>query len=764
MIEHVRLLRNVGQFDSVDAGANILLTKLALVYAENGRGKTTLASILRSLSTGNADLITDRKRLGSSHPPHIVLAFAGAAITFQNGAWSALHPKMMIFDDSFVAANVCSGIEIETVHKQNLHEWILGAQGVALNQALQDHVSRIEEHNRALRQKADAVPSSTRGTLTIDGFCDLPADSAVDDKLEAAQRKLAAARAAEPVRLRPAFTALVLPVFDNATLSALLARTLPDLQADAAARVREHLKSLGRGGEAWVGEGITRAAEISQSQFGAPCPFCAQDLGSSVLMQAYEVYFSDAYKALKSAITDTGQSINAIHGGEVAAAFERAVRVAVENRNFWKSFTEVPEIAVDTAEIARAWKKARDLVLAVLRAKAAAPLEAMALNAETLAALTDYETQRMAVVELSTALLARNGPIAIVKEQASGANIGGLTADLARLASVKARHEPTIAALCSDYLNEKVAKKATERQRDKVRGELDAYRQNIFPLYEAAINKYLERFNAGFRLRSVSPLNSRGGSSVNYTVLMNNTTVALTSDSGPCFRNTLSAGDRNTLALAFFFASLDQDAQLSEKIVILDDPMTSLDEHRSLTTVQEVHRLYGRVSQVVVLSHSKPFLCSIWEGAEKGVTRSAIRILREGSGSTLAAWDVKQDCITEHDRRHEMVRNYIKMSSPERERQVAAALRPILEAFMRVACPAMFPPGTLLGPFLTACEKRCGKPDEELSETDIGELRALLVYANRFHHDTNLAWETATINDQELVGFSSRTLKFASRQ
>lgn len=52
----------------------------------------------------------------------------------------------------------------------------------------------------------------------------------------------------------------------------------------------------------------------------------------------------------------------------------------------------------------------------------------------------------------------------------------------------------------------------------------------------------------------------------------------------------MSAGDRNTLAIVFFFASLDQDDQIAQKIVIIDDPMTSLDEHRSLTTVQEMRR------------------------------------------------------------------------------------------------------------------------------------------------------------------------------
>ncbi len=157
-IERLQLLRNVGQFDSVNAGGQIPLAKLSLIYAENGRGKTTLATILRSLGTGDVALIEERRRLGSAHAPHIVLTSAGASFTYQNSAWSAPHPGIAVFDDGFVAANVCSGIAIETAHKQNLHELILGARGVALNTAMQGHVGRVEEHNRALRQKGDVDP------------------------------------------------------------------------------------------------------------------------------------------------------------------------------------------------------------------------------------------------------------------------------------------------------------------------------------------------------------------------------------------------------------------------------------------------------------------------------------------------------------------------------------------------------------------------------------------------------------------------------
>lgn len=53
------------------------------------------------------------------------------------------------------------------------------------------------------------------------------------------------------------------------------------------------------------------------------------------------------------------------------------------------------------------------------------------------------------------------------------------------------------------------------------------------------------------------PVNTRGGSAANYTLLIDGQQVPLLGNpGGPSFRNTLSAGDRNTLALAFFFASL----------------------------------------------------------------------------------------------------------------------------------------------------------------------------------------------------------------
>jgi wobble nucleotide-excising tRNase len=756
VFERIQLLRNIGQFDSVSAGSHISFTKLTLLYAENARGKTTLAAILRSLSTGNAGLISERHRLAAPHAPHVVLQTrGGASFIFQGGAWSANLPQVAVFDDAFVAQNVCSGIDIETEHRQHLHELILGSRGVSLNTTLQAHIARIEEHNRTLKSKGDAIPSAARGALAVDTYCALPPIDNIAEAVQAAERNLAAARSAQAVRQEPGFAAVELPGFDAAAINALLGRDLPGLEAEAAARVQAHLATLGDEAESWVGDGMHRIiAEV--------CPFCAQDLSASPVIDHYRAYFSEGYASLKQAIADEVAGINAAHGGDVPAAFERAVRVVMQRREFWRAFTHVPDFAIDTAAIAREWKGARDAVLAALREKQGAPLDPTALPAKAFAAIASYDEVRAPIATISSTLQASNAQIAIVKERAAAANVATLTADLTKLRAVEARYSAEVAPLCQAYLDQKTAKAATETLRDQAREALDRYRSTVFPAYETAINVYLGKFNASFRLGSVNSMNTRGGSSCSYNVMINNIPVALTAGTGPSFRNTLSAGDRNTLALAFFFASLDQDPQLSQKIVAIDDPMTSLDEHRALTTVQEVRRLVGRVSQVVVLSHSKPFLCAIWDGADT-LTRSAVKIVRDGTGSTLAVWDVRQDSITEHDKRHAKVVTYIQASNAAEERAVAAALRPILEAFMRVAYPEAFPPGTLLGPFINLCQQRQGAANQILGTADIAELRDLLDYANKFHHDTNAAWETETINDSQLVHFCQRTLNFARR-
>jgi wobble nucleotide-excising tRNase len=764
VISAFRLLRNIGQFDSV-AAAGRILQRLTLVYAENGRGKTTLSALLRSLATNRSDLILERHRLAAANPPEAIIDCAGGPppAMFQNGAWNRHLPTLAVFDDLFVDENVCSGLSVDAGHRQNLHELVVGAQGVALHTQLQGFVARIEAHNAELRTRTAAVPIAALGGMSIDAFCTLQARPTIDAEIQEAERALAAAREQAPVREARPFEAIALPSFDIAAIEHLLARDLPGVDAAAARRVQQHLARLPAGSEAWVSDGMRRVPSD-----GRECPFCAQDLRGSPVLMHYRAFFSLEYRNLKDSISRLRETHEQAHSDNGLALLERTLRLAGERRAFWARFADVPGIAFDTAALAQDWQRARRLVATVLAAKEAAPLEHITLSRETRDAVVAYESHRERIANLSNQPLAANRTISLVKEQAAAGNVSAREADLVRLRAIKSRHQPDIAARCDSYLAERAAKLATEEQRDQTREALEQYRRNVFPNYQNAINQYLARFNAGFRLEQIQAANTRGGSACTYSLRINNVTVPVTADSAPgrhAFRNMLSSGDRNTLALAFFFARLDQDPGLATKIVVIDDPVSSLDDTRSLTTVQEIRRLLPRVAQVIILSHSKPFLCQTWESSDP-TQRAAFQVRRDGpASSTIDAWNVDADLITEYDRRHEALRTFVSSGAAGNLRDIAVHIRPTLEHFCRVAYAADYPPGDMLGNFRDRCQTRLNRGNPIMQAADVHELHDLTDYANRFHHDSNpQGYLTVAVTDAELRGFVQRALTFCSRR
>ena len=145
-----------------------------------------------------------------------------------------------------------SALDVVAEHRQNLHGLILGAQGVSLNQNLQQLVARIEAHNAALRTKEGVIPRSERGTLSIDEFCALPARADIDEAIQAAEHNLAAANEQDLVHTTPTFDILNLPQLNLAETESILQQDLLTLDSAAATSVQTHLATLGEGAESWV--------------------------------------------------------------------------------------------------------------------------------------------------------------------------------------------------------------------------------------------------------------------------------------------------------------------------------------------------------------------------------------------------------------------------------------------------------------------------------------------------------------------------------
>lgn len=760
MIRHIKLLRNVGVFDSDSAGATIDLKRLVLIYAENGSGKTTISAILRSLATGDPSPILERHRLGSTEPPYVVLECDGdpTNVVFENETWNRNLRHMKIYDDSFVDENVYSGLSVGSGHRQHLHELILGHEGVELNSRVQSYAAQVDEHNTTLRLKAAAIPDLLREGLSVDEFCVLPSLPNVGEQIESTTRALQAVQNASVVLTAPLFQELSLPTFDIEAINRLLHLDIDGLSAQAESRVSDHLANLHTGGEEWVAQGMRHLSDDRMT-----CPFCGQDLNTSSLLAHYKAYFSDEYHQLKLQLANAIHELRLTHSDGKQADFELDLRNLRERSQFWSTYVQVPQVDVDTQAVRSCWTTALAAVVKILESKQRTPMDSLEFNEEALQAIEVYEQHRSDLNDINELLTATDNEIEVLQEQTQSASIGDITTRLSLLKATNLRHSDPLSSRCEEYLAEKRARAETEQKRDEAKEALDTYRNAVFPRLQAAVKLHLSRFNAGFTIDDLVARTIRAGTTSTYNIVIRERRVPVASSSdtqdGPRFQNTLSASDRNTLALAFFFSNVYEDPDIEHSIVVVDDPISSLDDHRSVATAQEIRKLSDHSAQVIVLSHSKSFLCSIWDNVDRSEC-TALQIKRDAISSSISSWNVKLEARNEHDRRHKVLKDYWDHRTGE-EHEIARDTRPHLEGYLRTTLPADFPAGESLGrTFIQKCRQRISEGIPILEEPKLEKLREILDYVNQFYHDTNPAWRTQEINSQELHDYVGRTLDF----
>ena len=199
MIQKFIRIQNIGKFRNCKAVGDVVLHKLSLIYAENGRGKTTLCDILRSLSTGNGDLVKGRKMLGSSQPASIEIRLDNSNANFDGEHWSTTMPELYIFDNRFIDENVYSGEVVEHGHKRNLFRVIVGEKGVSLAQKVDSLDAQVREADRLMKASEVNVSKFVPPKMSADDYVALQADPDIDDKIITKDAELVALRRSEEI-------------------------------------------------------------------------------------------------------------------------------------------------------------------------------------------------------------------------------------------------------------------------------------------------------------------------------------------------------------------------------------------------------------------------------------------------------------------------------------------------------------------------------------------------------------------------------------
>ncbi len=761
MIEKFITIKNVGKFQDYCASRDVSLRKLNLVYAENGRGKTTLCALLRSLQTGSPEPISERKTLAGSGDPSVRILHAGRTLSFANGAWSETVSDLVIFDSEFVHQNVYVGDSVDHEQRKNLYRIIIGAKGVVLATKVETLDGKIREANGDIGKKRGAVEKSVPTGMSLDDFLKVAAVSDVDAKITAKESEITAlknalAKAAE-IQSAGQFSKVSLPTLPD-EFASTLAKTVENVSEEAETRVKAHIAARMDGrGQTWISQGLTYVKD-------ARCPFCDRIVEGNELVAAYRSYFNQAYNSLKQEVGALPNQAASSLGESRWLGIQKILGDNGSILEFWKQFIELSLPPCSFDGIKEALSRLRDECLALAREKQSNPLDAIQLSDEYYEAVKAIAAVKQVVVAYNAAVEAANAVIAEKKGAASNPTaLPGCQRELAALMAAKMRHTPEVATACATYLTAEADKAKLEVSKTAAKDELDQYCADVLEAYQEGINGYLKEFGTGFRIAN-SRHNYKGGSpSSTYQLAINEQNIDLgtsTASAGsPCFRTALSAGDRSALALAFFLVALDQDEKLSDRIVVLDDPFTSLDRFRRECTAQITAKLANRTKQVLLLSHDAHFLKLVWDKATPA-DRKALRIARTGRGSFIADLDIARETSPTYLQNHADLLRYYRDFAGDRL-AVAKSIRLFLEGLFRSHFPEHFGGNEWLGDFIE--KVRNADPSSGLmhAKPDLDELTAVNDYSKRFHHEGGATVVPSDINEDELHNFVGRTLAFA---
>lgn len=756
MLEKILRIKNIGKFVNYSCVGDISFRPITLIYSENGLGKTTLSAILRSLYSGEKKYIKERRTLGQYGDSYVALRVNGSNVIFDKDTWNASFPLIEIFDPYFINENIYTGDMIAHQHKRNLHSFAIGKEGVQLSNKIDKLDDKIREINSDIAQKKIEVERQIIGSLDINSFLNIKRIENIDQKINEKNKEAGAIRKANEIKSKSLFLKLRLERFPFENLKILLFKRIEEISVEVEKKVKEHISQcMDDGGELWISQGL----EYTKRDL---CPFCGQNLKGLKLIEAYRGYFSEKYNSFKIEINNMSLLINTSFSKNHLFTFQEVIQSNRVLYEFWKEYVqiELPDIQFNIMK--NLFENTYMYLANLIKQKIATPLEKITIDTECLKAIVAYNLIHLIILKYNQCVDISNQKINQKKRAVEEANLFKVENELEFIKNSKKRFLDNVDSLCKDYKNLEERKSKLEKLKFESKKELNLYTKKILKEYQDRINDYLAKFGADFQIVGAEEEFIGGKPRLNYQFSINNETFDLEEktplDYSPCFKNTLSSGDKSSLAYAFFQARLDKDPNLKDKIIIFDDPISSQDYNRKNCTRDQIIKTSTSAKQVIILSHDPYFLRMIWDRIAKSNIKT-LYIKRVNQGSEIYEWDIEKETQGEYFNNYFALAEYLESGPVGDIRAVSRCIRPLIEGNLRLKFPSKFSRTEWLGEMISKI-RDCSTQDQlNCLKPLLSELDEINEYSKNYHHSQNPSAGQYPINEPELKAFVGRTLK-----
>jgi len=635
-IKSIKEIKNIGTFANFKNGGKFRFDKkIIFIFGLNTYGKTTLTDIFQSLKDNNPKIIKNRKTIPTQQGDQkVVLSIKEnneeIDLIFQRDDWGEnyLSKYLRIFGTEFIYRNLFTGLSIKRENKENFTDFILGEEGVKFAKSIEKDKKKFREKKKNIKNKLPKfVKDKTENE--IDKFMKFDISNLDKEKIESDLLKLKMEKQKEEARLKEPQKILELRNLDKIEIPKFtileniekindyLQKSYEDIKEEFLQRLNKHINKNFKNqdiAENWIKQGFQNIIDKNEI-----CPFCGQSLRNArEIVELYNKYFDENYSRYITEIEETlkRELINIEHNyfNFQSKFMSQLHRVSIfknlisENsfQNLLKDFEKNINLINDNL-IEEEKRKLIGIIKEKIEQKNKKPyikIEKVNYNnfSKKFKSYIEILNEINRIIE-KLQLEIKNFKDKYKNIQEIKENIKKLEEKIEELEYKKARIEQD--SDCKNYLKEQEEINKLEENIKNKRKKLEEDQDKFLEKYFKNINRLFEKFGShNFKIEKIQ---ENVGNKPVYSIKVKFHGREISNEQ---MEKVFSESDRRALALAIFFSKieLENDNEKEKLIIILDDPITSFDDNRTMNFINYMKENLQKVSQTIIFTHYNKFL------------------------------------------------------------------------------------------------------------------------------------------------------------
>ncbi len=750
-------------------GISVNFDKLNLIYGRNGSGKTTLSKIFECVSNRNLATINSLVPMECNESPNLQFLFQGDSKTesIDLSNLNNLSCSFHVFNKSFIENNLYSSKGVESSQLVNYYEFCLGSVSVLF----QKEIDKLKLRNDALTNEMSPISSRIRakfGNKAISEIKKIKKTEDPDKEIEKLNNSLVDIQNTEHFKNRRKLTELSInrPVLDISCFET----SISQLSLEAQQKVEEHIKNnLKERNTSWLEDGLELVT-------GSLCPFCGQSLAESQIYHLYHEFINESYlKAISEFKLKSSEfELEVFSIGVNLESIEQTVKTNQDIIREWSDRLEKTELDFNFDLLNEIYKKAYFELRELIKAKEKdflSPVDFSQFKSfvNQLFEQTDFSSYNSVVIEFNKA----------IDQFISGLGTTTSTDIAKKINLIKESKERFNADNITDlvsYDSLDTEKKGNTKRIDELRVKITEEQESSIGKYKKSINRLLKSFNSMIRISELAKDNKghKGATRITYVITFIQNNLSVLNDNQKIFDHVLSTGDKSALALAFFLSKF-QEVNTNNSIVVLDDPISSLDVHRKDATINEIEKLIENGYQTFVLSHDPFFLSDVLKHSilskstkcyEIDVSYVDINPYNAHSAQYITSRlidrdDYKSYVLHSYYKEYCKLQEYVESPTENNKTEVARSIRPILEAYMRFLFPTHFPEDAWLGDMIAKIRDENDEDSIYFDRSDkLNTIEDINEFSKTFHHSDGFDTKIQSLDLQTVKNYAKETLCF----